>query len=360
MSKIKTIIKRTVLSLFALAAATVIAGIGIGCCSFSGTKYMGRVSDHFDGEKFHNQEQTGEKGFSDLFKWMTHREPGQWPEQLNEEQGPAPQARVRSDSLVVTFINHSTVLIQVDGLNILTDPVWSERVSPVSFIGPVRHRKPGLKFSDLPPIDLVIVSHNHYDHMDLPTLEMLDRKFKPMFLVPLGNKELLNKYEINNVKEMDWWDSDSSKGIQIYFVPSRHFSGRGLCDRNKTLWGGYVILTSGGPVYFAGDTGFGKHFKQIFDKFGPIRLSMLPVGAYRPRWFMKPIHVNPDEAVQAHIILHSQTSMAIHWGTFRQADDGMYEPIDDLKISLAKHNLTENDFLVLKHGIGKNIEALKK
>ncbi|MFA6570604.1 MAG: MBL fold metallo-hydrolase, partial [Bacteroidota bacterium] len=166
-------------------------------------------------------------------------------------------------------------------------------------------------------------------------------------------------YGINQVTELDWWQSYKYSGMNFTFVPAKHFSMRGICDRNKTQWGGFVFETSGGPVYFSGDTGFDIHFEQIFKKFGAMRFSMLPIGAYRPRWFMVFFHTSPDDAVLAHKILHSAQTMGIHWGTFMQADDGLLEPLVDLKIALAKHNISDSEFYVLKHGIGHLIPKLK-
>lgn len=323
----------------------------VGCCSFSGPKYQGEVTKNFDGERFVNQDGEQERGFWDMIKWSLSRESGTWLEWVDAPYGNPPAKAIEGDSLVVTFINHSTVLIQTQGLNILTDPVWSDRVSPVSFIGPVRHRPPGIRFEDLPPIHLVLVSHNHYDHCDVPTLKRLKEAHNPKFITSLGNKPLFNEIGISDVIEMDWWDSSSvAENVQIHAVPARHFAMRGMCDRNTTLWVGFVIETTTRPIYFAGDTGWGVHFEQIYKRFGNMRLSMLPIGAYKPRWFMSPVHTSPEESVQAHILLKSSKSIPIHFGTFKQADDGMAEPVEDLKAAMIKLNVSPNDFLLPTHG----------
>jgi L-ascorbate metabolism protein UlaG (beta-lactamase superfamily) len=333
--------------------------LNTGCCMFDSPGYKGPISNHFDGKQFHNQEKGSGKGFFDLIKWQFSREKGYWAEWWDDKPGSKPKERIYGDSAVVTFINHSTVLIQVQGFNILTDPVWSNRISPFTWIGPTRHRAPGIRFEDLPPIDVVLVSHNHYDHLDMPTLKLLKEAFNPIIIVPLGIKELLDRKELTNSKEIDWWDEivlnsvdKNTEELIICLVPSRHFSMRGTCDRDNTLWGGFVIQSSIGPIYFAGDTGFGKHFEQIFNKFGPISLAFIPIGAYRPRWFMADNHISPTEAVQASIILHAATSVAIHWGTFPQADDGIFEPVIDLKEVMKNEKITKEQFIVPKHGIG--------
>lgn len=355
---IKKILKIMLLTIAALIV--VIPLFAISFCPFSAPSYKGPITDHFDGEKFINYEKNGGKGFADLIKWQFNRDKGPWKQFENTPYGPRPMDYAGQDSVKITFINHSTVLIQVDSLNIITDPVYSFRVSPVSFTGPSRHRNPGIKFEDLPKIDIVLISHNHYDHLDIETVKALDKKFHPHFLTPLGNKAFLEENGIKRVTELDWWNEVVARdGRKITFVPARHFSGRGTCDRNETLWGGFVINTAGGPIYFAGDTGFGSHFQKIFDKFGPMRFSMIPIGAYRPTWFMSPVHVTPEEAVKAHIILESKQSMGIHFGTFAQADDGQYEPITDLAKALKRHNLRPGSFFAPEHGKGFSVPALK-
>ncbi|OGU17450.1 MAG: hypothetical protein A2X61_08960 [Ignavibacteria bacterium GWB2_35_12] len=322
-------------------------------CSFDGSRYKGPVSDHFDGEKFHNIDSSSSHSTWDLLRFLLFSSKGDWDDWWNEKPGPKPSERITADSLVVTFINHATFLIQTNGINILTDPVWSELVSPVPVIGMERHRPPGIRFEDLPPIDIVLVSHNHYDHMDIPTLLMLKEKFNPLIIVPLGNKGTLVDEGLENSIELDWWQEYLFKNKnKITFVPSRHFSMRGISDRNNTLWGGYVIETESGPIYFAGDTGFGIHFKQIFDKFGPIRLSLLPIGPIEPRWFFGDVHTSPGEALEAHKILKSRKSIAMHWGTFSQGGDNMLDAVRELKLFREKEGITSQEFMIAMHGRG--------
>ncbi|HKR63954.1 MAG TPA: MBL fold metallo-hydrolase [Thermoanaerobaculia bacterium] len=291
----------------------------------------------FDGRRFHN-EQDGWQTEGSFLKWQLTRKAGAWRKWIDEAPGPPPERRVDDGRVRVTWVNHATVLLQMDGLNILTDPIWSERCSPVQFAGPKRHRAPGLRFEDLPPIDLVLVSHNHYDHMDLATLRRLK---DAQILVPL-------RIRIRGAQQLDWWESASvSEKVSVTAVPAQHFSARGLHDRNATLWCGFVISGPSGHAYFAGDTGWGRHFADIGQRFAPIRVAMLPIGAYEPRWFMKPAHISPTEAVDAHRVLGARTSIAMHWGTFRLSDEGELDPQRELEAARGDANIR-----VVAHGIG--------
>jgi len=237
---------------------------------------------------------------------------------------------VEGSELRVTLVNHATVLIQTAGANILADPIWSERASPFSWIGPRRHRAPGIRWDDLPQIDLALVSHNHYDHLDLPTLRRLAGGGRCQFVVPAGVARLLRSRNIDPVHELDWGDSVELSGMRIHCVPAMHFSSRGLFDRDRTLWCGFATETECGIVYFAGDTSFGDHFAQIRERLGAPRLALLPIGAYEPRWFMSSVHMGPDEAARAHEILGARTSIAIHHGTFQLSDEGIDTPRREL------------------------------
>lgn len=308
------------------------------------------MSDHFDGTRFHNQRNRLKSGFN-VIRWMLQREPGTWRRWTDAPPGPPPPKRVEGDRLRITFVNHTTILIQLAGLNILTDPVWSERVSPVGFAGPKRHRPPGIRFEDLPPIDLVLVSHNHYDHMDIPTLRRLHAAHHPEVITTLGNTRFLGMRGIDRSTDLDWWEKkDVEGGLEVICVPAEHFSGRGTGDRNMTLWGGFVLRHGDTTIYFAADTGDGPHFEQIRERLGPITLSLLPIGAYRPVWFMQPVHMGPDEAARAHATLESRLSMATHFGTFAMADDGEFEPVEDLLRGLEKEKIAPESFRALDHG----------
>lgn len=327
-----------------------------GCGMFSAPRYNGPVSDHFDGKRFRNQGEVASNGFFDLLKWQLTSDPGPWREWTDAPPGPPPPERVGPGELRVTFVNHATVLVQVDGLNILTDPVWSDRVGPVSFAGPKRARPPGIRFEDLPPIDYVLVSHNHYDHLDLPTVRRLGKAFGPRFFVGLGNARLFFDNGIGNVVDLDWWDSvELRNGVKLTAVPAQHRSNRGMSDEKRTLWAGFVIEGANGYTYFAGDTGFGPHFAQIRERFGAPRLAILPIGAYRPEWFMAPVHLSPRGAVEAHRVLAAHHSVGMHFGTFDQADDGQDEPVHALAAARAAAGVDADRFWVLDFGEGRDV-----
>jgi len=317
----------------------------LGCAS---EDFKNPYNAPYDGKKFENIEPFAPKSFFNLLKWKFFKnDRKEWPEWVDLPLGNKPKERTLKGELIYTLINHATVLLQVDGVNILTDPIWSERTSPVSFMGPKRVHRPTIKFEDLPPIDVVVVSHNHYDHLDIPTLKKLSEKHSPKILVGLKNGELLESEGIKNFIEMDWYQKFEYKNVKITFMPNQHWSARGLFDKFETLWGGYVVESSKGEIYFAGDTGYGKFFKDIKKKFSNIILSFLPIGAYEPRWFMKAAHVNPVEAVQGHIDLGSRHSVGIHFGTFQLTDEGRNEPVDALYKALEGKNIS---FLVPEFG----------
>lgn len=302
-----------------------------------------------------------DKNFLDVLRWRLTANPANWPDWVESEDSQMKFERNRRGELSATFINHATVLIQIDGYNILTDPIWSQRTSPVSFAGPQRVRDPGIKFKNLPPIDAVVISHSHYDHMDIPTLKKLYQHHRPHFFVGLGKEAILNRHGIDeNIYELDWHESFTlnqfSGPLEITFMPVRHWSARGLFDRNQTLWGGYIVKGER-SVYFAGDTGYSPHFQKAGEEFGPFDLALLPIGAYQPQWFMQSSHINPQEALLAHIELQARYSMAIHFGTFQLSDEGRYEPHFDLKKAIREYqqknpdkNIRQQDFIVPTFG----------
>ncbi|MFN1835709.1 MBL fold metallo-hydrolase [Balneola sp. MJW-20] len=319
---------------------------------FSQPGYTGEKSDHFNGTIFKNTGQVPSKGLFDVLKWYMTREQGEWTEVSESEVSFAePQSSPPDSGMVVTYVNHSTFLIQTAGMNILTDPVWSDRVSPLSFAGPKRFRPPGIRFEDLPNIDLIIISHNHYDHLDIETLRRLNDRFEPLVITPLGVSEYLNQEGINQTAELDWWEENTlSDSFKVHSVPAQHFSGRGLYDRDKTLWSGYLIEAGGRKIYFAGDTGYGDFFNEIGSRFAPIDLGLIPIGAYQPRWFMKPMHIDPSEAIQAHKDIGAVKSFGMHFNTFPMADDGMQDPLNDLQKALENSNPGPVDFSVAQEG----------
>lgn len=333
-----------------LAAAAAALGVTVERTRFASPPYRGPVTDHFDGRRFRNQ-QAGWQTEGSFLKWQMTKKPGPWRKWIDSEPGPAPERRVDDGRVRVTWVNHSTMLVQMDGVNLITDPIWSERCSPVSFTGPRRHRVPGLRLEELPPIDAVLVSHNHYDHLDVPTLLQLNAA---RIVTPLGNSALMARHGVGGSVDLDWWQTTKlNERITITLVPAQHFCARSISDRNTTLWGGFVVSGPSGHVYFAGDTGWGKHFAEIGERFGGIRVALLPIGAYLPRWFMKPAHISPAEAVDAHFAVRARTSVAMHYGTFRLADDGETQPVEDLMAALKEKG--NPPVLAVEHGRGVDL-----
>jgi L-ascorbate metabolism protein UlaG (beta-lactamase superfamily) len=310
------------------------------------------ISDHYDGRKFFNRNRNDDPGLWKTIKMLASLRYKKWPESVENNPLLNLNSSLTFDQVGITFVNHATLLIQLPGLNILTDPIFSERASPFSWIGPRRVRKPGIAFESLPKIDTVIISHNHYDHLDVATLKRLHETFSPQILIPLGNKAILNTEDIGKIEEMDWWDTGSlNSETSITFTPSQHFSSRGLFDRNKALWGSYMIQSSGHLIYFGGDCAYSMHFKEIRDRFGPTTIALLPIGAYEPRWFMKAFHMNPAEAVQAHLDLESRQSIGIHFGTFQLTEEEIDAPVRDLASALVESNLDPKSFVALPEGV---------
>lgn len=336
------------LKYFGLFAILVVVSIVLLDSYFKTPGWSGPISNHFDGKKFFNIKDPNvveekRSGFEAL-KWLLSRDSNEWVERQGTTT--VPVERVMGREIAATFINHASVLIQTEGLNIITDPIYAERASPVSWTGPHRYAQPGIAWDDLPPIDIVMVSHNHYDHMDISTLKNIQDKFKSVILVPLGNKEFLKKRGIEAI-ELDWWGTFALQdGISVTLVPSQHFSARALSDRNTSLWGGYVIGTPSGDIYFAGDTGYGPFVDAIQKNYPKgFRLGLLPIGAFKPEWFMAEVHVSPAEAMDMMRKLSIETAMAIHFGTFKLADDKQDEPAETL--AALKAQQTKDSFVIL-------------
>ncbi len=225
----------------------------------------------------------------------------------------------------------------------------------MSWAGPKRHRAPGVRFEDLPKIDVVLVTHNHYDHMDIPTLKRIMERDHPRIFTGLGNAAFLAEKGIPDAIDMDWWDEASvAEGVKIAFVPAVHFSARSMCDRNRTLWGGFVVKGTAGAVYHAGDTGMGPQFEEIRRRFGAPRVAFLPIGAFLPAWFMSPVHLSPSDAIEAHRLLGAETTVPIHYGTFKLGDDGQFIPVEYLARALADDPAIARQFLILNPGEGKD------
>jgi L-ascorbate metabolism protein UlaG (beta-lactamase superfamily) len=253
----------------------------------------------------------------------------------------------RSES-TITWIGHSTLLIQVDGLNILTDPVWSKRVSPVNFAGPKRIIAPGLELEDLPEIDIVLISHNHYDHLDKNVVEYLGSR--PIYVVPLGVGSFFESQGINRYEELDWWDEIKINSMKIICTPAQHFSGRNLFDKNKTLWCSWLMIFKEFKIYFAGDTGYFSGFKEIFSRYGSIDITALPIGSYKPGWYMEPVHMNPEQSLDAFNDLHGKFFIPIHWGTYPLGNEPINEPPILLQKEIGQRKLDSEKFWIFKHG----------
>ncbi len=312
--------------------------------------HKGKNSDHFNGRKFINPGGIKPKGFKEVFRWMMNRRPGLWAE-IEEKARTVPEKRITDKLVRITFVNHSTFLIQAYGVNIITDPIWGRRASPFSWMGPKRKRPPGVALEELPPVDIILLSHNHYDHLDIKTLKYIKAKFNPLVITALGVPRFLVKHGFRRYEELDWWENTViSDQLKITSVPAQHFSGRGMFDKDNTLWCGFVIDFPSYKIYFAGDTGYGNFIKEIGEKCGPFRVSLLPIGAYIPQWFMQPIHTSPEEAVKIHMDSKSVNSIATHFGTFPLADDGMNQPTEDLAQARLKYGISADAFIFLKEG----------
>lgn len=324
--------------------------------------YQGPPSDHFDGERFFMRDLHMVNRTREFLKWQMDGQRVAWPRRVANRPQPAPPPVVGPGELLVTYIGHATALIQTDGLNILTDPFFSDRASPVPWTGPKRVRPPGIAIDALPRIDAVLISHNHYDHLDLPSVRRLHDVHRPRILAPLGNAAILARSRRRlAVEEGDWGDRFRlGNGVAVTLAPARHWSKRGPHDRNMALWCAYIIETPAGPVYFAGDTGYGSgaHFRAVRRQFGPMRAALLPIGAYEPRWFMRPQHMDPEEAVRAHLDLEAQTSIAIHHSTIQLTNEGIDEPAAALARALALHRVPPSSFQVLEPGAGLPLAAL--
>lgn len=316
--------------------------------------YDGPVSDHFDGQRFFNPGQPKSKGFRDSLLWMLKRERPAWPVYRELTTTDKPPERVQGSELRLASAGHVSVLLQTRGLNILFDPVWADRASPVSWAGPKRAQSPGIRFEDLPPIDVVLVTHSHYDHMDLPFLVKLWERDKPRIIVPLGNGRVIQRTLPHlQVETYDWGDQAELNGyVRVHLTPALHWSARSPWDRSRALWASFVLDTPDGKLYLAGDTAFGDGaiFRQAAARYGSFRLALLPIGAYQPRWFMQEHHMDPSEAVQAHLLLGAAYSVPLHYGTFPLADDTYDGPLKDLQVALQEKKVAPEQFHIVPPG----------
>ena len=308
-------------------------------------------SDHFNGKTFFNPSPHANPGLLDLLRWQLTSRRARWPRQVAIAPQPLPSLPA-DGGVMATWVNHSTFLLQTPHGNLLTDPVFSDRVSPVSWAGPRRVHAPGVAYSALPRIDAVLLSHDHYDHCDVPSLRRLAREHQPRFITPLGHQALLTGIGAKRIVELDWWQTHQPWAeCTVTCTPSRHWSRRSIGGTNQRLWGGFYLHTAGRQVWFLGDSGYaGELFREIGRRCGPPDLALIPIGAYEPRWLMQPAHMNPDEAVQAHHDCGARRSVAMHWGTFQLTDEGRDDPALALARARAAAGLQEEDFLTLAPG----------
>jgi L-ascorbate metabolism protein UlaG (beta-lactamase superfamily) len=346
------ITRRRLLGFLAGAAAA----IGVPTVWISRMKaYSGPLSDHFDGERFFDRDGMPPKSLGEVLRWQFgERKRATWPDWVDNAHADTPPPRVEGNNVRLSYVGHASWLIQTAGLNILVDPVWSLRASPVSWAGPKRHNDPGIAFDALPGIDVVLVSHGHYDHLDIATLSRLAAKFGPRVITPLGNDMVMREADAAIKAEgFDWKDRvELGNGVAVTLVPTRHWSARGLFDRNKTLWASFVLETPAGKLYLVCDSGYGDgtHFRRVTQAHGPLRLAILPIGAYEPRWFMRDQHMNPSDAVKALGDCGAAQALAHHHGTFQLTDEAIDAPAIALAEALDAAAIPPEKFAVLKPG----------
>ncbi len=333
--------------------------LALGACAAPGNPNYDRGKPHHTPDGFRNNyiEGLGNSGGS-FWKWQWERwraglpRPPENGYDFPQVEPDVAWLKANRTETAATWIGHATVLVQVAGVNILTDPHLTERASPVSFAGPKRRVPPALDFATMPHIDMVVISHNHYDHLDQETVLRLSRQSagSPRFFVPLVNKAWFADLGVADVVEMDWWDRRDFKGLEVHFTPVQHWSARTPNDRLRTLWGGWYIKAPGWRAFFTGDTGYSKDFADIAARLGAVDFAMVPVGAYEPRWFMASQHVDPAEAIRIHRDLKARFTLGIHWGTFELTDEPLDEPPRRLALELARAGLGPSVFSVVRHG----------
>lgn len=312
--------------------------------------YSGPPSDHFDGLRFFNPQGTPPRGLPDLLKWQWGGTRAKWPEQV-PVRAIKPQSSV--PDMTITMVGHATMLIQMAGVNLLTDPVWSDRASPLAFAGPKRVAAPGVAFADLPRIDAILLSHNHYDHLDLTTLASLHAAHRPQIITPLGNDVIVRgAIPDAQISVGDWGQATPFGPLTVHFEPCHHWSARGMGDRSMALWAAFVIAGPTGKVLHIGDTGFdaGRPYRDLPGKHGPIRAAILPIGAYEPRWFMQGQHQNPAEAVEGFVLSGAAHAVGHHWGTFQLTDEARDAPLQALDAALQAKSIPADRFRPLAPG----------
>ena len=308
------------------------------------------ISDHCDGTRFFNPHARQDKTLRELLRWLVLERAEPWPASVALPAVAPPPVEVSAGTVAVTFVNHCTFLLQWAGVRVLTDPIFSSRASPVRWAGPRRVMPPGVAPEDLPRVDVVVVSHNHYDHLDAASLRWILRRDRPVVITPLGNARLLRSLGAEDIVERDWWEHWEHGALRVCVVPAQHWSNRLGVPRNTALWAGFWLEADAQSVYFAADSGYGPHFAEIRRRCGTPDVSLLPIGAYEPRWFMRDQHMNPADAVQAHEDLGSRLSIASHFGTFRLTNEGHSAPVRALHEALEARPGLTTEFRVLTQG----------
>lgn len=346
--------RRKLLSFVGLGA--LLASTGAAWAAISRSRnpyYQGPVSDHFDGLVF-SDGRTVSKGLIDVLRWQTgKREREPFPAAYETPPQDKPPARV--DGARIVHLGHASFLYQIAGLNLLLDPVYSERASPFSFMGPKRVNAPGVAFDDLPTIDVVLITHNHYDHLDIETLARLNRRDRPRMIMPLGNDAIIRaRIPEARAEAYDWSDRVAlSDELAVTLVPTYHWSARGAFDRRMALWSSFILAAAGTKIFHVGDTGYhdGSLYERLGREHGPFRLAVLPIGAYEPRWFMSDNHMNPEEAVKVMLALGADEAIGHHWGTFQLTDEGIERPPQALEAALADAGLPNERFRPMRPGL---------
>jgi L-ascorbate metabolism protein UlaG (beta-lactamase superfamily) len=350
--------RRRVLYLLS-GAATLAAGAWAFATAARGNAYYnGAVSDHFDGTRFFNPGGRAPRGGLDFLRWQLTEPRASWPSSFPSPFPPdRPPAAVDGETVRIAYVGHASFLVQTRGRNILIDPVWSERVSPVSFVGPRRVNPPGIAFDALPRIHCILVTHNHYDHMDVDTIGRLWQRFAPRVVTPLGNDAILRAavpgLAPDAVTAADWDATvDLGGGMAVHVEPSQHWSARGTADRSHALWASFVLQAGARKLYCVGDSGFGDGatFARVGRRHPGLALALLPIGAYEPRWFMRNAHMNPDDAVQALELSGAARALGHHWGTFRLTNEAVEQPSIDLAAVLAARGIAPGRFAALRPG----------
>lgn len=360
-------------ALAVIVLAMALAGGGALLAGFSAANpHYDPAKPHHRPDGFQNIDPAARmpRPFAEFFRWQRERASMEIPAPTMDLSALVPDLgfiRNRANHFSVTWIGHATALVQIGHTNILTDPHFSERASPVQWMGPRRWQPPAVRLEELPRIDLVLISHNHYDHLDEDSVRRLNAQpgGPPLFIVPLGIERWLAEVGISNARALDWWDSIDAGGATVHLTPVQHWSRRTFTDANATLWGGFVVeAESRGKarrVFFSGDTGYSKtHFTEIGRRFGGFDLALLPIGAYEPRWFMSAQHVNPEEAVQIHRDIGARLSVGIHWGTFQLTDEPLDQAAVDLAAARGRLGLGSREFVTLRHGQTLRLDPFDK